>query len=235
MQDLKNKVIYITGASKGIGEAVAKALIDQGSRVAISGRDQKTIEQAAIRIGTDRILPIVSDVSVLEQEIAAVEKIVAHFGQLDVVVANAGVGIFAPVYELTPDQWNTMLDTNLTGAFHTLKASVAHLKRTKGYYITIASLAGVNFFAQGAGYNASKFGLVGFTQAAMLDLRNYDVKVTTILPGSVSTYFNGHTPCSEDAWKIQPSDIGELVVDILKMNPRVLPSKIEVRPTKTHQ
>ena len=126
-----------------------------------------------------------------------------------------------------------MIDTNLTGAFHTLKAAVEQLKENKGYYISIASLAGANFFAKGAGYNASKFGLVGFTQAAMLDLRDYDVKCTTIMPGSVTSNFNSHIPSEEDKWKIQPSDIGQMVVDLLRMNPNVLPSKIEVRPTKT--
>jgi NADP-dependent 3-hydroxy acid dehydrogenase YdfG len=114
-----------------------------------------------------------------------------------------------------------------------LKASISELKKTKGYFISIASLAGINFFATASGYNASKFGVVGFTQAAMLDLRDSDIKITTILPVSVSTYFNNNEPSEKDAWKIQPEDIGELVVDILKLNPRVLPSKIEIRPSKT--
>jgi len=106
------------------------------------------------------------------------------------------------------------------------------LKISKGYYITLASLAGTNFFAQGAGYNASKFGLVGFTQAAMLDLRPHDIKVSTIMPGSVATYFNDHIPNEKDSWKIQPEDIGKLVLDLLTMHPRTLPSKIEVRPSR---
>jgi NADP-dependent 3-hydroxy acid dehydrogenase YdfG len=125
-----------------------------------------------------------------------------------------------------------MINTNLNGVFHLLKASVEALKDSKGYYITVASLAGTNFFANGAGYNATKFGVVGFTQAAMLDLRPYDIKVSTIMPGSVATHFNGNEPSQEDAWKIQPEDIGELVLDLLHMNPRTLPSKIEVRPTR---
>ena len=125
-----------------------------------------------------------------------------------------------------------MIDTNLTGCFNSLKASLEELKKSKGYYITIASLAGANFFENGSGYNASKFGLVGFTQAVMLDLRKYDIKVSTIMPGSVSTFFNGNQPSEKDDWKIQPQDIGELVLDIMRMNPRTLPSKIEVRPSK---
>ena len=125
-----------------------------------------------------------------------------------------------------------MSDTNLTGLFTTIKSTVKMLKSTKGYFITIASLAGTNFFANGAGYNASKFGAVGFTQAVMLDLRQSDIKVTTIMPGSVTSHFAGHTPNEADAWKIQPEDLGEMVIDLLHMNPRTLPSKIEVRPSK---
>lgn len=228
------KVVYITGGTKGIGEAVAKNLLDNGYRVVISGRKKEDAERVARKLGTDNeIIGIQSDVRNFEDEQRAVKNAIAQFGRIDVVIANAGLGKFAPVDQLSLEDWNTMIDTNLTGVFHSLKASVAELKKTKGYFISIASLAGINFFAQGSGYNASKFGVVGFTQAAMLDLRSYDVKVTTILPGSVSTNFNDHTPSEEDAWKIQPEDLGELILDILKMNPRVLPSKIEIRPTKT--
>lgn len=152
-------------------------------------------------------------------------------GQLDIVIANAGLGHFAPIEDLTVEQWHETIDTNLTGAFYSIKASVEALKKSKGYYITISSLAGTNFFAGGSAYNASKFGVTGFTQAVMLDLRKHGVKVSTIMPGSVSTYFNGNQPDHGDDWKIQIEDIGQLVVDLLKMNPRVLPSKIEVRPT----
>lgn len=123
------------------------------------------------------------------------------------------------------------MDTNLTGVFYSIKAAVEELKKSKGYFFTISSLAGTNFFANGAAYNGSKFGLTGFTQAVMLDLRNYGIKVTTIMPGSVATYFNEHTPTEEDAWKIQKEDIGELVLDLIEMNPRALPSKVEIRPT----
>ncbi len=150
---------------------------------------------------------------------------------MDVVVANAGVGYLRSIEDLTEQQWKETIDTNLTGVFNSVKASIDALKQTKGYIVTIASLAGTNFFENGSAYNASKFGLVGFTQAVMLDLRKHGIKVTTIMPGSVSTYFNNHTPGNADAWKIQPEDIGELVVDILQMNPRTLPSKIEVRPS----
>ena len=132
------------------------------------------------------------------------------------------------------ETWNDTIDTNLTGVFYSVKAALESLKKSKGYIITISSLAGTNFFPEASAYNASKFGLTGFTQAIMLDLRKHDIKVSTIMPGSVATHFNDHEPDQEkDAWKIQPEDIGQMVSDLLNMNPRTLPSKIEVRPTKT--
>ncbi|MGV0833043.1 SDR family oxidoreductase [Empedobacter brevis] len=233
MQNIESKVAYITGGTKGIGLGIAKALLENGIKVAISGRNIDDVEKARHYLGNQNVLAIQSDVRHFEDEQNAVEQIIAAFGHLDVVIANAGLGKFAPVDELSLEDWHAMIDTNLTGVFHTMKASVEALKVSKGYYISMASLAGTNFFANGAGYNASKFGVVGFTQAAMLDLRNYDIKCTTIMPGSVTSHFNGHVPNEEDAWKIQPEDLGQMVVDLLKMNPNVLPSKIEVRPTKT--
>jgi len=233
METLKNKVVYITGGTKGIGYGVAKSLLEAGMRVAISGRNLKTADKAAAALGhKDQVLALESNVANLKDEKDAVAKILSKWGQLDVVLANAGVGKFGPIDELSETDWNSMIDTNLTGAFYTLKASVEALKKSKGYYITLASLAGTNFFAKGAGYNASKFGLVGFTQAAMLDLRPHGIKVSTIMPGSVATYFNDHIPNEKDAWKIQPEDIGKLVIDLLTMHPRTLPSKIEVRPSR---
>jgi NADP-dependent 3-hydroxy acid dehydrogenase YdfG len=233
MQDLNNKVAYVTGGTKGIGFGIAKALVGAGLKVAISGRRLEDVQQARKDLGSENILAIASDVSDFEDESRAVALIVKEFGQLDILIANAGVGKFAPVDQLSLDDWNAMISTNLTGVFHTLKAGVEQLKLNKGYFITISSLAGTNFFAGGSGYNASKFGVVGFTQAAMLDLREYGVKSTTIMPGSVTSHFNDHIPNEADSWKIQPSDIGEMIVNLLKMNPNVLPSKIEVRPTQT--
>ncbi|WP_298504299.1 SDR family oxidoreductase [uncultured Maribacter sp.] len=233
MKDLTGKVAYITGGSKGIGFGVAKKLMEVGMKVAISGRTLKTVEKAAEYLGNEeQVLALSSDVTKLEDEKAAIKKIKEKWGQVDVVLANAGVGHFMPIDQMSSEDWHVMVDTNLSGVFHTLKASVEALKKSKGYYITLASLAGTNFFANGAGYNATKYGVVGFTQAAMLDLRKYDVKVSTIMPGSVSTEFAGNSPSEKDAWKIQPEDIGELVLDLLKMHSRTLPSKIEVRPTR---
>lgn len=231
---MKNKVVYITGGTKGIGYGIAEILLAEGYAVAFSGRKEEDVKAAANRLKkiSEQVLGLVSDVKNFEDEANAVEQIIKKFGQLDVVVANAGLGVFKPIDELSTEEWNDMIDTNLTGAFYTLKASVESLKKSEGYYITIASLAGTNFFENGAGYNASKFGVVGFTQAAMIDLRKYNVKVSTIMPGSVATYFNGHTPNDADAWKIQPEDMGNLVLDMLRMNPRVLPSKIEFRASQ---
>ena len=233
MSTLTNKVAYITGGSKGIGYGIAKALLEQGMSVAITSRDLSSAKKAADSLTNDpsKVLALESDVSTVANEKTAVQKVIDHFGKLDVLVANAGVGHYAPIESLTEEDWNSTIDTNLTGVFHSVKASIDALKESKGYIITIASLAGTNFFENGAAYNASKFGLVGFSQAIMLDLRKYGIKVTTIMPGSVATYFNNHIPNEQDAWKIQPEDIGQMVVDLLKMPLRTLPSKIEVRPS----
>jgi len=232
MRKLTNKVVYITGGSKGIGYGIAKTLLGNGMKVAITSRTMSAAKQAAASLSNDpsMVLALESDVSSLASETNAIKATVDHFGQLDVLVANAGVGHFANIENLTEEEWKDTIDTNLTGVFNSVKAGIEPLKKSKGYIITIASLAGVNFFENGAAYNASKFGLVGFTQAIMLDLRKYGIKVSTIMPGSVATHFANHVPGDEDAWKIQPEDIGQLVADLLNMNPRTLPSKIEVRP-----
>ena len=237
MNILQNKTAYITGGSKGVGYGIAKILLQNGMNVAITGRNLSAVEAAAASLTTDssKILAIQSNVSDMKDEVKAIESTVAKFGKIDVVVANAGVGYFVPFDYLREAQWHEMLDTNLTGVFNTVKAALNELKKNRGYVITISSLAGTNFFENGSGYNASKFGLVGFTQAMMLDLRKHGIKTTTIMPGSVATYFNNHIPSAEDAWKIQPEDIGELVADVLKIPERTLPSKIEVRPSIPHK
>ena len=230
---MKHKVAYITGGSKGIGLGIAQQLLKAGMKVAISGRSEASLQEAKQLLGDEEaVLTIKSDVTNPEDEEKAVSDILGHWAQLDVVIANAGLGHFSPVDEMSIEHWDQMVSTNLSGVFYTLRASVDALKKSKGYFISIASLAGTNFFASGAGYNATKFGLVGFTQAAMLDLRKYDIKVSTIMPGSVATYFNSNQPSEKDNWKIQPEDIGQIVEDLLKMPARTLPSKIEVRPSR---
>lgn len=229
------KTALITGGSKGIGYGVAESLINQGIRVAITSRSPESAETAAASLNTIKpvyALGLVSDVRNMASQQQAVDAIVRQWGRLDYVIANAGVGHFAPIQELTADQWHETIDINLTGVFFTIKATLEAIKATEGYFITIASLAGTNFFEKASAYNASKFGLVGFSQAIMLDLRSEGIKVTTIMPGSVATNFGDQEPSEKDAWKIQPEDIGKLVVDLITMHPRTLPSKIEVRPTR---
>lgn len=228
------KTALITGGSKGIGYGVAETLIKEGIKVAITSRSKAAADEAAAelnKIKAGYALGIESDVRNLASQQNAVDAVVNIWGRLDYFIANAGVGHFAPIQTLSAEQWHEMIDINLTGVFYSIKASLEALKSTKGYFISIASLAGTNFFASASGYNASKFGLVGFTQAIMLDLRNEGIKVSTIMPGSVATHFNNHEPSDKDAWKIQPEDIGQIVSDLIKMPARTLPSKIEVRPT----
>jgi 3-oxoacyl-[acyl-carrier protein] reductase len=235
MKNLKGKVALVTGGSKGIGYGIAESLVKEGLNVAITSRHKEEVEAAGERLtktGPGKAIGLQSDVRDLKQQQTTVDRTLKEWGRLDVLIANAGVGRFAPIEELQPEDWQATIDTNLTGVFNTIKAGVEALKASEGYFITIASLAGTNFFAGGAGYNASKFGLVGFTQAVMLDLRYDGVKVTTIMPGSVASYFNSNNPGSSDAWKIQPEDLGQMVVDLLRQPARTLPSKIEVRPSQ---
>ncbi|GAB3033323.1 SDR family oxidoreductase [Spirosoma pulveris] len=230
-----SKTALITGGSKGIGYGIAEVLINEGIKVAITSRSSVAAELAAAKLNEIKpgfALGIAADVRDLASQQKAVDTVLEQWGQLDYVIANAGVGHFAPIQELTPEQWQETIDINLTGVFYTAKATLDALKKTEGYFISIASLAGTNFFEKGAAYNASKFGLVGFSQAIMLDLRSEGIKVTTIMPGSVATYFNDHEPNEKDAWKIQPEDIGQIVSDLIHMPARTLPSKIEVRPTR---
>lgn len=235
MGKLENKTALITGGSKGIGLGIAEAMLKEGMNVAITGRGE-SIKEIAAQLNTKayvgRALGLVADVTHLNQMESAVHTVLSTWGILDVVVANAGVGHFAPIQELSADKWHQTIDTNLTGVFNTIKPVIEPLSKSKGYFFTIASLAGTNFFASGSAYNASKFGLVGFTQAIMLDLRKLGIKVSTIMPGSVTSYFNDHIPSEKDSWKIQPEDIGQILVDILHLHPRTLPSKIEIRPSQ---
>ncbi|MBU1820539.1 MAG: SDR family oxidoreductase [Bacteroidetes bacterium] len=228
------KTALVTGGSKGIGYGVAEVLIKAGIRVAITSRSQENADEAAAalnKIKEGYALGIESDVRSLSSQKESVQKVLDQWGRLDYFIANAGVGYFASIQDMTDEQWHETIDINLTGVFHSAKASLDALKATKGYFISIASLAGTNFFAGGSAYNASKFGLVGFSQAMMMDVRNDGIKVTTIMPGSVATHFNGHEPNEKDAWKIQPEDIGQIVLDLIRMPARTLPSKVEVRPS----
>lgn len=235
MKSIQGKVALITGGSKGIGYGIAECLLKEGVHVAITSRKQSAADESAKSlqdINADaQIVGFEADVRSLHDQQEVVNKVIDRFGHLDYFIANAGLGKFGSIEELSEDDWKQVIETNLNGVFFSIKSAAEALKKSKGYFISISSLAGANFFAKGAAYNASKFGVTGFTQAAMLDMRPHEVSVSTIMPGSVTSHFNGHTPSDEDAWKIQPEDLGELIVDMFKMNKRALPSKIEIRPS----
>jgi 3-oxoacyl-[acyl-carrier protein] reductase len=234
--DLNGKTAMVTGASKGIGRAVAEALVGAGMNVALTARDPAPLEALVSRLGTaggGQALALACDVRDLEAQRQAVRRTTDAFGGLDLLVANAGVGGRWSIEDLEPDTWQRILDTNLTGVYYSVKASLDALVASRGMIVTIGSLAGTNFFAGGAAYNASKFGLLGFSQAIMLDLRDRGVRVSTIMPGSVATGFGGRDASDADAWKIQPEDLAETVLYLARMNPRTLPSRIEVRPART--
>ncbi|MDZ7707595.1 MAG: SDR family oxidoreductase [Trueperaceae bacterium] len=233
--DPQGRTALVTGGSKGIGLGIAEAMVDAGMDVVITARTKDDVERAEAELtarGGGRALGIPCDVRDLGQQRAAVAEAMQAFGRLDVLIANAGVGHFASIVDLEPDAWHRVLDTNLTGVFYSIKAALEPLEAAEGLVVTIGSLAGTNFFEGGAAYNASKFGLAGFSQAVMLDLRRKGVRVSTIMPGSVATHFGGHEPGDADAWKIQPEDVGSLVMELVRMPARTLPSKIEVRPSR---
>ena len=233
MRSINNKTALITGGTKGIGYGIAESMLKERMNVVITGRTLEGVNDAVEKLRElGNVKGIAADVRDEKDMDEAVKVATSSFGQLDVLIANAGVGHFGSIESLSSEQWKETMDINLTGVFNSVKSSLEELKKTNGYIITIASLAGTNFFAGGTAYNASKFGLVGFTQALMLDVRQQGINVSTIMPGSVATYFNGHIPDDADAWKIQPEDIGQITVDLLKLDPRTLPSKIEVRPSQ---
>ncbi len=231
---MKNKTAVITGASKGIGFAIAAKLVKEDVNVCITARNKDDLGHAANKlnkINSGRAIAVYCDVKDYQSQVNAVQKTIEQFGSLDYLIANAGVGHFASVEDLSIEQWKDVIDTNLTGVFYSVKAAIEELIKTKGYIITISSLAGKNTFAGGSAYNASKFGLNGFSEAIMLDLRYKGIKVTTIMPGSVSSHFNNRSPEEGKDWRIQPEDIGQMVVDLFKMPARTLPSRVELRPS----
>lgn len=233
--DPTNRTALVTGGSKGIGLGIARAMVDAGMNVVVTARSEAGVreaEEALTARGGGRALGLVCDVRDLERQRAVVDETTEAFGGLDVLVANAGVGRFGSIADLDVDAWHEVIDTNLTGVFYSIKSALPALEASEGLIVTIGSLAGTNFFAGGAAYNASKFGLTGFSQAVMLDLRSRGIRVSTIMPGSVATHFSGHEPSDADAWKIQPDDIAALVMSLVAMPDRTLPSKIEVRPSR---
>jgi NAD(P)-dependent dehydrogenase (short-subunit alcohol dehydrogenase family) len=226
------RTAIVTGGSRGIGRAVAEALLKDGWKVWICSRDPET----AVREmgGTVEGRPV--DVRSQEQVDGFVKEVLDADGRVDLLVNNAGLGRFGPVDELTGDQWREVLETNLNGPFYFLRAVAPAMKRQEaGWIVNIASLAAKNPFAGGAAYNASKFGLLGFSEAAMLDLRQHGIRVASILPGSVATEFGSGTGGGRGdkaAWKLQPADIAAMVLHLVSYPDNALPSRIEMRPSR---
>jgi NAD(P)-dependent dehydrogenase (short-subunit alcohol dehydrogenase family) len=234
--DLKGQAAVVTGASKGIGYAVAEALAVAGANVVICARNEEEVRGAAERLnsgGGGRVIGVRCDMRSYDDVRALIGKAVEEFGGVDVLVNNAGVGSFTPIDQLDVELWSQIIETNLSGVFYACHEAVPHMKRRgSGFIVNIGSLAGKNPMPGGTAYNASKFGLVGFTEALMLDVRQDGIRVSTVMPGSVATHFNEHTPSDADAWKIQPEDIAEIVMDLLTTPARTLPSRVEVRPSR---
>lgn len=238
MPDLSGRSCIVTGSTKGIGRAVALALVEAGADVVVSSRTEGDVESTVDEIGSrgpGEVAGVVCDVRDPEACERLVERAVERFGGLDVMVNNAGLGRFGPIQELSVEDWQVQVETNLNGVFYCSKAAAPHLSRDGGgWIVNIGSLASRNSFRGGTGYNASKFGLLGMTEAMMLDLRHDGVRVSLIMPGSVATEFR--TPGSSgeegDEWMLHPEDVARSVVHLLEYPDRALPSRIEMRPTR---
>jgi 3-oxoacyl-[acyl-carrier protein] reductase len=232
---LDGKTAIVTGSSKGIGYAIAETLAREGANLVVSARDEAEVQGAAERLdrmGAGHVAAVRCDMRQYE-DVRQLIGAAVDLGGVDVLVNNAGVGRFGPVDEMSLDHWHQVIETNLNGVFYACHEAVPHLKkRGGGWIINIGSLAGKNPFAGGAAYNASKFGLLGFSEAMMLDVREHGIRVCCIMPGSVDTHFNNKQPSPQNAWMIQPQDIARLVMNLLTFPENALPSRIEVRPTR---
>jgi NAD(P)-dependent dehydrogenase (short-subunit alcohol dehydrogenase family) len=234
--NLNDKSAIVTGGTKGIGRGIAEALVREGVNVCISSRHEGEIEQAVGELsdaGEGKVAGAVCDVRDYEQVRALVEHAASEFGGLDILVNNAGVGIFAPVEELSPEDFRAVLETNLFGVFYCCHEAIPLMKkRGGGYIINISSLAGANPHPRMAAYNASKFGLNGFSEALMQEIRHDGIKVSYIMPGSVNTEFGGDEPSDAKSWQLQPADIARVCLDLLHHDERSLPSRVEIRPSR---
>jgi 3-oxoacyl-[acyl-carrier protein] reductase len=231
---LRDKLCLVTGGSRGIGFAIAHMLLSEGAHVAICGTRQATVDAAVARLNQlapGKVTGKVADVKDCEQVRALFRYLDDALGGLDVLVNNAGLGRFAKLSELSIEDWSATIGTNLTGAFYCSREALLRFGTRKGgYIVNISSLAGRHAFAGGAAYNASKFGLNGFSEALMLDARYDNVRVSTVAPGSVETEFGGHG--APAGWRVQPSDVAEIVRMLLSMPPRTMASYVEVRPSQ---
>lgn len=236
MQSLRGKVALVTGGSRGIGLAIARALVAEGVQVAITGRSAAHLSAARRRIeaaGPGAVETLQADVRRYDEVKGAIEATVARFGGLDFLVNNAGVGVFTDVASMTPEQWAEVIDTNLTGVFNACQAALPHLRRRGGgFIVNISSLAGKNPFKGGAAYCTSKSGLNAFSEVLMQEVRYDNIRVSYVMPGSVATGFSSGDETKGADWKSAPEDVAEVVVNLLRHNPRSLPSRVEIRPSK---
>jgi 3-oxoacyl-[acyl-carrier protein] reductase len=236
---LEGRVALVTGGSRGIGYAIAEAFVAGAARVAVTGRDHARLDEAVDGLrrvegaAPDGVLAVRADIRKPGEAAAAIDAAADRFGGLDVLVNNAGVGLFANVADMSVNDWQQIVETNLGGVFYCSHAAIPHLRRRGGgWIINISSLAGANPFAGGAAYCASKAGLNAFSEALMQEVRYDNIRVSYIMPGSVSTGFAGRGAGGEADWKIAPGDIARLVVELVTFPARSLPSRIELRPSK---
>jgi 3-oxoacyl-[acyl-carrier protein] reductase len=231
---IKNKVAIVTGGTRGIGRAIAARLLEEGAHVAICGTRQKSVDEATrVLCSNGDVYGAVADVSKQQDVRSFIAAVQQKFGAIHVLVNNAGTGTFASVEQLSPEDWERMISLNLTGVYYCCHEVLPILRRNGGGdVINISSLAGEHAFAGGAGYNASKFGLNGFSEAMMLDHRNDGIRVTYVMPGSVDTGFNNGAVNTGANWKIAPADIAEVIVTLLRMPRRTTISRVEIRPSR---
>ena len=232
MPNLTGKVAIVTGATKGIGLAIAERMVDEGASVVVSARTGVDVERVAERLGP-RAVGIPCDVGDPRACQRLVDKTMARLGRLDVLVNNAGFGVFKPISEMSVEEWQRQIDVNLGGVFYCSKAALPHLSASgDGFIVNIGSLAGRNFFAGGTGYNAAKAGLIALTEAMMLDVRHDDVRVSVIMPGSVNTYFRGKEQSRGRSWPLEADDVALTVMQLLDYPKGAHVSRVEMRPSQ---